>query len=448
VLYVVHCVDAEGPLHESVEATFERLNAMFGLDLVPSGGLLAQLQRGEHDLGSPELIAAVARTFAPAHLATKRDWASIDAMLDGLDSPTLRMAVADSRGGGWHVNWHCVGHSGFDAARNPRRRDLGAHSVFDHYVSRYGAAGERDSIHWHFHPVPFSRQANHSATSYFNSTILFELVSRRVLERSWFPCVNRPGFHVERPDSHWFLEQWLPYDIANIGTDNDGCESDRLAGRWHDWRRAPKDWVIYHPDHDDYQRPGTCRRAIARCLNLNGRYAAITQAEVDKAFAAAARRDVVMAFTNHDFRDLVADIGDMHAMLRNATQRFPHVEWEYADAAFAMRRALGHGDHPHARFDLALSRLPSGAHRLDVRLDRAPFGPQPWLAIATRDGRALHDNLAWGTGPRHWFYVFDEESVPIDRIALVGVATNTPNGRTTVTTLEPTTGMCRDTFHN
>ena len=53
-VYVVHCVDTEGPLHESVEATFERLKAIFGIDLEPSVALLRHLQAGEVDLGGLE----------------------------------------------------------------------------------------------------------------------------------------------------------------------------------------------------------------------------------------------------------------------------------------------------------------------------------------------------------------------------------------------------------
>ena len=45
-VYVVHCVDTEGPLHESVEATFERLKAIFGIDLEPSVALLRQTAGG------------------------------------------------------------------------------------------------------------------------------------------------------------------------------------------------------------------------------------------------------------------------------------------------------------------------------------------------------------------------------------------------------------------
>ena len=35
VVYIVHCIDTEGPLYESREATFGRLKHMFGIDLEP-----------------------------------------------------------------------------------------------------------------------------------------------------------------------------------------------------------------------------------------------------------------------------------------------------------------------------------------------------------------------------------------------------------------------------
>ena len=53
-VYIVHCTDTEGPLHESLEATFERLDYIFGLQLEPSTATLGQLQRMELDLGGME----------------------------------------------------------------------------------------------------------------------------------------------------------------------------------------------------------------------------------------------------------------------------------------------------------------------------------------------------------------------------------------------------------
>ena len=53
-VHVVHCVDAEGPLYESLDATFERLRYIFHLDLEPSREMLSKLQQGEIDLGGLE----------------------------------------------------------------------------------------------------------------------------------------------------------------------------------------------------------------------------------------------------------------------------------------------------------------------------------------------------------------------------------------------------------
>ena len=32
--------------------------------------------------------------------------------------------------------------------------------------------------------------------------------------------VNRAGFHCERPDSHLFMEQWIPFDLSNMSTED------------------------------------------------------------------------------------------------------------------------------------------------------------------------------------------------------------------------------------
>ena len=447
-LYVVHCVDTEGPLYESLEGTFERLKEIYDQDLDPNVEVLRKLQAGTYDLGSDELAAAVAQTVDPAHLNYMDTWGALDAMLHRLDAPEVRLAQPDSDGNGWLVNWHCLAHHGYDSEKNPRRRDLGIHSVFDHYRDRYADNPWGDSIHWHLHPVPRTRQANHSATSYVAIPTVLEIISRRILERHWFPCVNRPGFHAERPDSHCFLEQWMPFDIANTNMDNASDQADIGAGRFGDWRRAPKDWVVYHPHHDDYQRAGSCRRAIARCLYLGGRAYRIDRHEVEKAFARSRRETVIMAFFNHDYRDVVQEIAAMQGMLSEAQKAYPDVTWRFADAADAMRAVLGMEDQPHSRFDLRIGVAGRNAHVLNIRLDRAPFGPQPWFCYALKDGTVWHDNLDFGLEPNHWSYTFDEQTAPLGEISLIGVATNTKTGRTTVTTLDPVTGKQQTAFHN
>jgi len=70
-LFVVLCVDAEGPLHESLEATFGRIEAMTGQRFEPTHQTLATLQAGAIDLGGRDEALCVA--LAPQLLAYNDD---------------------------------------------------------------------------------------------------------------------------------------------------------------------------------------------------------------------------------------------------------------------------------------------------------------------------------------------------------------------------------------
>ena len=173
----------------------------------------------------------------------------------------------DSFGNGWIFNWHCLDHVGYSS--NPRRRDMGYHNIFDYYKDKLKEYNiSENTLYWHFHPMSTYREAHRCATSYVNSPELYQILCRKIIERNWFPSVFRAGFQSERPDSNWFLEQWIPFDISNMALD-DNKELDNTVdfrnGRSGNWRLAPADWSVYHPSHDDYQLNGNCRRWIFRC---------------------------------------------------------------------------------------------------------------------------------------------------------------------------------------
>ena len=44
-LYIVHCVDTEGPLHEPLSATFERLYELYSIRLDPTKENLLKIQK-------------------------------------------------------------------------------------------------------------------------------------------------------------------------------------------------------------------------------------------------------------------------------------------------------------------------------------------------------------------------------------------------------------------
>lgn len=432
-LYVVHAIDTEGPLYESLEATFDRLRSIVGVALEPTRENLAKLRRREIDLGGREETAAL--VVSEPLLAYNETWDAVDAMLRDMLRPAYRGAYPDAAGGGWIYSWFLLDHVGYDT--NPRRRDIGYHNVFDHYQALIReTASWQDDVQFHFHPMSTYREANVCATSYLRSPHLWETLARRIVERGWFPSCFRPGFHAERPDAHWFLEQWIPFDFANQATVSDVAEQrDVAAGRLGDWRRAPSDWSPYHPDHDDYQVPGRCRRTIFRCLNVGTRFRLLDEQEVERAFARAdAGEPTVLAFTNHDFRDMRPDVARAHELIVAAARRHPTVPWRHARALDAARAVLGRSHARGLRLDVELVRA-GGAVRLEVASATPTFGPQPFLALQTRDRRFLTDNFDIHEPHHRWSYTFDGETVPIEALARLGVASNDANGHTHVVTM-------------
>jgi hypothetical protein len=421
-VHVVHCVDTEGPLYESLEETFERLNRTLGLSLEPDREVLRRIQRGEMDLG--DKTEAARCMVAPELLNYMHDWGMLDRMLDECLSPEFRQRHGDPAGNGWTYSWFVLDHVGFDV--NPRRRDIGYHNVFDHYASRLRETGSTgDEMHWHFHPMSPAREAHICATSFLNSPHLLEGLARKVIDRSWFPAAFRAGCHAERPDSHWFLEQWVPFDFSNQSVpegDLERAQSDISGGRFGDWRRAPQEWTGYHPAHGDYQRPGDCNRVIFRCLNVGTRLRLLTQEEVDRAFArAAAGEDAVLAFCNHDWRDMRGDIAHVHDMVRDAARRYPGASWRCSGAWDAARKVLGLNGQPplDLQVDFEVSK---GATRINVTASRDTFGPQPFLAIRTWDKRYFSDNFDVREPKRAWSYVLDELTIRPQAIEFLGVA--------------------------
>ena len=440
-LYVIHCVDTEGPLCESVESTFDRLHEIFGIKLEPNVENLKKIQNRQIDFGDrTELIAQVFNTKALKYNDT---WEKIDQMLKRIMSKEFRNSLVDSVGSGWVYNWHCLDHVGF--LKNPRGRDLGMHKIFDHYKDIIKSTKSyQDSMHWHFHPMSTYKEAHRCATSYINSPHLYETLCRRIIERQWFPVVFRAGFQTERPDSHWFLEQWIPFDASNWSYRDDkdvhNQQSDIAGGRSGDWRLAPDDWSIYQPSHDNYQIPGKCRRWISRALDIKTRGRELTQKEVDKAFARANEgKPTIMGITDHDFRDMEYEVDFAREKIIKASKKYPDVNFKFSEAVDAFRSAIYGEDLKFDPLKLDIS-LDGDSKRLFLKVEVISgevFGPQPFLAINTKSGRFIHDNFDFDTSLRKWSYVFDYDSVHADDVDSIGIASNDKYGGQFIQVLSP-----------
>ncbi len=434
-VYVVHCIDTEGPLYESLDATFQRLRELFDVDLETSHATLKKLQNQEMDLGGKEEL--IARVVDPKLLSYNDSWEKIETMLAEIMSEPFRKKLPDADGNGWVYSWHCLDHIDFQI--NPRRREMGYHNIHDRYVEfldKYDSP--MDAIEWHFHPMSTYKEAHRCATSYLNSPHLYEVLARRIIERKFFPAVYRAGFQTERPDSHWFLEQWIPFDATNMAIENPeefDQHGDFKNGRSGDWRRAPNDWSIYHPHHDDYQKPGECRRYIARFLNISTRIASITQREVDRAFEKASGGEpVLMGVASHDWRHMGPEVDKVRELLSQAAKKYPDVKFKYARAKDAFNAVVN--DHKEEPLELKVELYEDDMPRLRVEVVQGElFGPQPFLALRTKGGRFIHDNFDFGLDGKSWYYAFDHDTVPPEDMDCIGVASNNIHGNTFVTTL-------------
>jgi len=210
-LHIVHCIDTEGPMYESIEETFKRIESIFSIKIKPCKENLKKLQEKQIDLDGNE--DKVCNLVSKKRITLNSNWEEIGEMLNNIQSKEFRNKLVDSVGKGWRYNWFCLDHVNMNG-ENPRKRDLGHHKVYDFYSKKsLEKNNQEDFISWHYHPLPYTQNYHNSGVAYLNSSNIWEILSKKIIERNWFPSTYRPGFHTIRPDSNWFLEQWIPLII-------------------------------------------------------------------------------------------------------------------------------------------------------------------------------------------------------------------------------------------
>lgn len=437
IIYICHHIDTEGPMWESIEELFDRLEnifnfKMYGIELLPTYENLEKLQKGEIDI--PEDMKHELYTVVNPHtVGFKRNWGMIEEMLNRIMRPEFRNQILDSFGGGWIYNWHIMDHVGFGPA-NPRHRDYGYHNVLDFYRYMIKVTdSKQDAIHWHFHPISFDTVCNHTGYNFENCMpVLHSIITRRLVDRGIFPVVNRPGFHSERIDANFFLEQWIPFDPANQVVDEENqpkYQSDMTNGRCGDWRGAPSDWSMYHPDFYDWRRPGNMNRWIARILNMMARHRCINEYEIEKAFAKAETgENVYLGITNHDWREMSEEINEFRGMLANVAAMHPDVKFKFSETVEAFRKVIGYTSEECEANRVKLVYKWEG-NLLHVNVENGePFGPQPYLAIKDVAGHYYHDNFDFNEFKKSYCYTFCVDTVEVKNINKIMIAVNDKYG--------------------
>ena len=340
-------------------------------------------------------------------------------MLNSISKPNFRNRVPGSDGKGYVLTWHCVDHVNYKT--NPRKRILGYGKIFSFYKNFIKRKKLKDKLQFHFHPMSIFKEANRNATLYFRNDNLYQILCRRIIDHNWFPVVNRAGFHVERPDSHWFLEQFIPFDLSNTNKNERKLKNPAEAARGWDWRRAPKNWEIYNPDKDDYQKKGACRRYIGRILSVLNRTESIDEKEVLKAFKRAdSGKKTLLAVTGHDFRNLETEINFFLDLIKKASKKYPKVKFYFTDAVSGFQKTLGFKNNKKNQLKLKIKRFNKTSFKIITKQGKV-FGPQPFLALKLKNGNYIHDNLDFSLKKNEWYYTLSKDTVSIKDIKTIAV---------------------------
>lgn len=417
-ILVVHCVDAEGPLNETVCATFERLKYIFGIDLAETDENYELLRNGEITGQNEEVTAQLKFTFSGGVLDYNKNWNEIDAMNNRIFSDHFRKSITDDFGNLWKITWFCLDHINYKS--NPRHKTEGYSIVFNYYrklIESHRHYG--DELQWHFHPKSITKNPIAAASSYANSMDeIIQILCRKVIEDEWFPTVYRPGFHTERQDANLFLEQWFPFDYGNQRFDKEVVQNDMQFGRFGNWTRAPRTWRGYHPSSRYPDLEGSLTRRIFRCLNLGTRLRLLNSEHVKEAFEEAQREgSAVIAFTDHDFRDIEPDILKLNKIITDVKVDFPDVKIRFCTAEEAAQRVIN-----ELSYEFRLLATVKG-ERLQVKEHIGKvFGSQPFLAIKTKRGEFFHDNFDFVADENSWYYTFDEQTILLSEVDELKVA--------------------------
>ena len=415
IVYIVHHVDVEGPLTETIEATFERMYD-FGLsrDVSICIDNLHKIQDGVLSAIDPDLSSELKKVFSKRYLNYLKDWNEIDSSIIESTSKSFRLEHCSKEGDPYKYSWYIYDyHEGFKD--NPRFRERGTHKIFDHYMKELIKDNIfNDGIYWHYHQPSISGQCLENNTCWTNSVLHEEIVARRIIERNWYFSCFRAGFYVERNDiSHW-LEMFIPFDYtARYMSDNKAYS----PGDEFDWRNTPNIWGAWHPDWYDYRVEGNMKRYLFRCTDLATYNNHLNKKEVEEAFEQASERGTsILSYYNHDYRDMKLEVNEAYPIITDVSKKYPDINWKFVNALEAAQNYLK-----------LFPRKPNLSVKqkndlLFVNSENKIFGPQPFLAIQEGD-KFFRDNFTKETD-NSWVYRFRN----LNNLKAFGVAANDPSG--------------------
>jgi hypothetical protein len=409
VLYIVHAIDAEGPLYQS-NRTYKKY--------------ATEVKKNNKFLKNNSLLKILNSNLNKQTIGSKN---KLIKKIKLLCSNNFRRKSIDSSKNGWVYNWFILNHNGWKG-KNPRKRLLGSCSIFDLYkiFFKMGIL-KKDGFYFHYHPKPLSEDYHRSGYTVSNSDHLTATVSKLLIDRDYFPNCFRAGHTAERFDLHVFLEQWIPFDFSNHSIIK---KNNSATSRFGNWKDADKTWSPYNPDFYDYQKKGNCKRWISRSLPIFSRDYSINNRDVVQAFKEANEKGkALLSFFGHDFKDMEIEVKIIRDKIEKIRSKFKNVKIKYSTALEAIR-SITNLKNKKFLLQAKIVKKKGEYTKLVIKSNKEIFGTQPYLAIKINN-KYYWQNFDYDK-KNLWSYTFDEHNVLIKDVQKLSIAANSNYGKTII----------------
>jgi len=313
------------------------------------------------------------------------NWDQIDKCISKIFDDSYRNRFLDSEGNHLVLNWFFISWSGFKT--NPVKRDMGWHTVYDHYMQKFGREMQKfgDGAYWMYNHPPASGIANEWGLDWLNNSHYFEILNRYIIERNYFPPIIEAV--PEKNDASNWIENWFPFDFSNRNVDELDLDAKQEEGKKVsdvlDWRGAPTDWQHYNPAHEDYRLKGTMKRFVFRVLDIKTRLYQLSEKEIEKAFIRCMNgNDTIIAAFEHDFRDKAeVIITNFIQPIVDMAKKYPDIKWFYGNAQYAAQEVCGYMNRDQLTFDVRILKDEvRDKYVLRIKSSKPLFGNMPYIA--------------------------------------------------------------------
>ena len=315
-----------------------------------------------------------------------QNWSQVNKLIKYLSSKKFRYTVKDSSNKGLIYSWFLLTLTGFKT--NPFRRPMRYHEVYDHYTKKFGKNFKKykDGIYWHYHQPALSGIGNEWTTDWTSSQEYFNILSRLISERSYYPSCFRAGGRIENNDTSNWLEEWIPFDYSNC-SGNVNWYNKESDGKYLidlvDWSKAPKKWSGYKPSKTNYQKKGNLNRYIFRSPDLNSNVHQIKLKDIEAAFKQAQKgRNACLSFFEHDRRfKTIENILNLMIMIKKISKKYNKIKWFYKNAVDAANLSLNIKNYKKPKFSVSLKK----ENRIEITVKGDMFNRTPFLCYKIKN---------------------------------------------------------------